>query len=130
MKEEILKVITMVQEGKIDSEKASELIAVLNEKETTASHNPSSDYLDKTLKIRVSSEEGDNVKVNLPVRLIKVGLRTGLSIAEKIPESAKYIKDINSQDIELILEAIENEMTGQIVEVTSPNGENVSVIIE
>lgn len=35
MKEEITKVLTMVQEGKIDAEKGSELIQVLKEKEET-----------------------------------------------------------------------------------------------
>ncbi|MFC0236402.1 SHOCT-like domain-containing protein [Fictibacillus phosphorivorans] len=133
MKSEIEKVLTMVQEGKIDTDKGSELIQVLQEKEqgTTVkplsytSHN-SSKYIDKTLKIRVVSES-DNVNVNLPIKLVKVVLAAGHNIALKIPQSEQYVKDI---DINLILEAIENELDGQIVDVKSTNGDTVSITIE
>jgi hypothetical protein len=130
MKSEIEKVLTMVQEGKIDTEKGSELIQVLQEKDHNTlvrpSHKPSS-YIDKTLKIRVKSAESDNVNVNLPIKLVKVVLAAGHNIASKIPQSEQYVKDIN---IDLILEAIENELDGQIVDVKSANGDSVSIVIE
>jgi hypothetical protein len=129
VKEEITKVLTMVQEGKIDAEKGSELIQVLKEKEETGNKllkKPTA-YLDKTLKIRVVSTESDNVKVNLPIKLVKLVLMAGHSIAASIPQSEKYVKDI---DINLIVEAIENELDGQIVDIKSANGDTVSVIIE
>lgn len=129
MKEEISRVLTMVQEGKIDAEKASELIQVLKEKEETSNKltEEPTKYLDKTLKIRVVSAENDNVTVNLPLKLVKVVLMAGHSIAASIPQSEKYVKDI---DINLIIEAIENELDGQIVDIKSANGDTVSVIIE
>lgn len=129
MKEEIAKVLTMVQEGKIDANKASELIQILKDKEETGSKRleKTDKYLDKTLKIRVISSENDNVTVNLPIKLVKVVLMAGHSIAASIPQSEKYVKDI---DINLIIEAIENELDGQIVDVKSANGDTVSVIIE
>lgn len=129
MKEEISRVLTMVQEGKIDAEKASELIQVLKEKAETDDNllEQSTKYLDKTLKIRVVSAENDNVTVNLPLKLVKVVLMAGHSIAASIPQSEKYVKDI---DINLIIEAIENELDGQIVDIKSANGDTVSVIIE
>jgi len=129
MKEEITRVLTMVQEGKIDAEKGSELIQVLKEKEETGNKllkKPNA-YLDKMLKIRVVSSENDNVKVNLPIKLVKLVLMAGHSIAASIPQSEKYVKDI---DINLIVEAIENELDGQIVDIKSANGDTVSVIIE
>lgn len=126
MKAEIEKVLTMVQEGKVDAEKASELIQVLKERESDSSTSPKS-YTDKTLKVRVVSAENDNVTVNLPIKLVKVVLLAGHSIASSIPQSEKYVKDI---DIGLILEAIENELDGQIVDVKSANGDTVSVSIE
>ncbi|ANC78525.1 SHOCT-like domain-containing protein [Fictibacillus phosphorivorans] len=133
MKSEIEKVLTMVQEGKIDTDKGSELIQVLQEKELGAAVKPlsytshtSSNYSDKTLKIRVVSES-DNVNVNLPIKLVKVVLAAGHNIALKIPQSEQYVKDI---DINLILEAIENELDGQIVDVKSANGDTVSITIE
>lgn len=129
MKEEITRVLTMVQEGKIDADKGSELIQVLKEKEETGNKpfDKPSKYLDKTLKIRVVSTENDNVTVNLPIKLVKVVLMAGHSIAGSIPQAEKYVKDI---DIDLIIEAIENELDGQIVDIQSANGDTVSVIID
>lgn len=129
MKEEITRVLTMVQEGKIDADKGSELIQRLKEKEETGNKpfDKPSKYLDKTLKIRVVSTENDNVTVNLPIKLVKVVLMAGHSIAASIPQAEKYVKDI---DIDLIIEAIENELDGQIVDIQSANGDTVSVIID
>ncbi|MBU5210291.1 hypothetical protein M3685_07880 [Heyndrickxia oleronia] len=129
MKEEITRVLTMVQEGKIDADKGSELIQILKEKEETGNKpfDKPSKYLDKTLKIRVVSTENDNVTVNLPIKLVKVVLMAGHSIAASIPQAEKYVKDI---DIDLIIEAIENELDGQIVDIQSANGDTVSVIID
>ncbi|KOP81244.1 hypothetical protein ACFFHH_00770 [Cytobacillus solani] len=129
MKEEITRVLTMVQEGKIDADKGSELIQVLREKEETGNKlfEKPTKYLDKTLKIRVVSTENDNVTVNLPIKLVRAVLMAGHSIAASIPQSEKYVKDI---DINLIIEAIENELDGQIVDIKSANGDTVSVIID
>ena len=129
MKEEIARVLTLVQEGKIDADKGSELIQVLKEKEETGNTllKKPNVYLDKTLKIRVVSTENDNVKVNLPIKLVKLVLMAGHSIAASIPQSEKYVKDV---DISLIIEAIENELDGQIVDIKSANGDTVSVIID
>lgn len=129
VKDEISRVLTMIQEGKIDADKGSELIQALKDKEDTTNtllEKPTK-YLDKTLKIRVVSAENDNVTVNLPIKLVKVVLMAGHSIAASIPQSEKYVKDI---DINLIIEAIENELDGQIVDIKSANGDTVSVIIE
>lgn len=127
MKEEISKVLTMVQEGKIDSEKGAELISVLKEKESPTLPQKPNKYLDKTLKIRVVSHENDNVNVNVPIKLVKALLRTGHSIAASIPQSEKYVKDV---DINLLIDAIENELDGNIVDIKSANGDTVKVVIE
>lgn len=128
MKEEITKVLTMIQEGKIDADKGSELIQVLQQKEESENKFvEKTKYLDKTLKVRVVSTENDNVTINLPIKLVKAVLMAGHSIAASIPQSEKYVKDI---DINLLLEAIENELDGQIVDIKSANGDSVAVFIE
>ncbi|MBI0578010.1 hypothetical protein IEC97_11635 [Neobacillus cucumis] len=127
MKEEISRVLTMVEEGKLDKKNATELINALQGKETSILDKKDTPYLNKILKIRVTSEEGDHVNVNLPIKLVKAVLKVGTSIAEKIPEAEKYVKDIN---IDLLIEAIENEVDGQIVDITSAKGEKVFVTIE
>ena len=79
------------------------------------------------LKVRIVSAENDNVSVNVPIKLVKVVLLAGHNIAASIPQSEKYVKDI---DIGLLLDAIENELDGQIVDVKSANGDTISVAIE
>jgi hypothetical protein len=125
MKEEISKVLSMVQEGKIDLEKATELIHLLKEKKLSLAKP--SPYLEKTLKIRVVSKAHDNVNVNLPINLVKAVLKAGHGIAINVPQARDYVKDL---DIDLLIDAIENELDGQIVDVQSANGDTVSVIIE
>lgn len=129
MKEEIKRVLTMVEEGKIDAQMASELVQVLKEKEESENQpfEKNNSYLDKKLKIRVVSAENDNVTVNLPIKLVKAVLVAGHSIAASIPQSEKYVKDL---DINMIIEAIENELEGQIIDVKSANGDTVSVFID
>lgn len=129
MKDEISRVLTLVEEGKIDKEKASELITILQGKDqpVLVTSKKEAPYGTKMLKIRVTSQEGDNVNVNLPINLVKAVLKVGTNIAEKIPEAEKYVKDIN---VDLLIEAIENELDGEIVNITSANGDKVFVVIE
>ncbi|MEH7353001.1 hypothetical protein V7150_05410 [Neobacillus drentensis] len=129
MNDEISRVLTMVEDGKIDKEKAGELINILQGKNQLEPVQLKKDvpYGNKMLKIRVTSEKGDNVNVNLPINLVKAVLKVGTNIAEKIPEASKYVKDIN---VDLLIEAIENELDGQIVDITSANGDKVFVVIE
>lgn len=127
MKEEIAKILTMVQEEKITAEKGAELIELLKD-EKDRSHTPSqSDYLKKMLRIKINSSEGDKVNVNLPLNLVKTILKAGHHIAEKFPEYEKYVKDI---DMDLLLHAIENEAEGQIVDITSANNDSVRIVVE
>lgn len=129
MMDEIARVLAMVEEGKLDKEKAAELINALKGKEMQVDlkKQTNTPYLEKMLKIRATSEAGDNVNVNLPIKLVKAVLKVGTNIAEKIPEAEKYVKDI---DIDLLIDAIENELDGQIVDVTSAKGDKVFVVIE
>ncbi len=127
MREEISKVLMMVQEGKINSDKGAELIQLLQDKQETQKLVKNTAYLDKTLKIRVISKEKDNVNINLPIRLVKAVLKAGHSIASSLPDSKKYVEDIN---IDLIIEAIDSEVDGQIVDIKSGNGDTVAIFIE
>lgn len=129
MNEEISKILKMVQEGKITSEKAEELIEALSNKSTaiTTFENTSSDnyIINKMLKIKVISHDGDNVNVNLPVKFIKTVLKT----VGKIPMTDS-IKGMEHLDLNLISDAIDNGLSGKIVDVKSGNGDLVEVSIE
>ncbi len=128
MKDEIAKIIDMVQEGKVTSEEAGELIAAIKaEPDPEVLPTSSKSYLGKMLKIRIQSQTDDNVKVNIPIRLVKFLLKMGHGIASHIPESQKYVNDI---DLDLVMHAIDNEMEGKIVDIKSEDGDIVEIYIE
>ncbi|MEZ0536440.1 hypothetical protein ACAG39_04200 [Caldicellulosiruptoraceae bacterium PP1] len=132
MNEEILKILKMVEEGKITSDKGAELIALL--KETKENKIIDKSYNKKMLKVHVESANGDKVKVNLPVEFIKNILNSvgNLSFLDSAftgnmqSSSGEPIK-INTA---LIAHAIENNLDGEIVNVNSQNGDIVRVVIE
>ncbi|MXQ55272.1 SHOCT-like domain-containing protein [Shimazuella alba] len=127
MKEEIAKILTMVQEEKITAEKGAELIELLKDEKNRSHSSSHSVYLKKMLKVRIDSSDGDKINVNLPLNFVKSLIITGQHLAEKFPESEKYIKDI---DMDLLIHAIENEVEGQIVDIHSANGDTVQIVIE
>ncbi|OAA86884.1 SHOCT-like domain-containing protein [Clostridium ljungdahlii] len=129
MNEEISKILKMVEEGKITSDKAQELIEALNDKNTSldvcSNASSDADIINKMLKIKVISHDGDNVNVNLPIRFVKTMLKTIGKIP--IPESAKCMENL---DLSVIADAINNGLSGKIVDVKSANGDIVEVSIE
>lgn len=122
MNDEIMKVLKMLEEGKIDAQKAGELIEVLNASKNNA---PAVINSDKMLKIRVNSQNGDNVNINVPVKFI----RTIGGAIKRIPkvEGVEGIEDI---DIQAILQAVSDGLDGKIVDVKSEKGDNVEIIVE
>lgn len=125
MKDDIAKIIAMVQEEKIDADEAGELISALK---TEESGRKSSDQnVNKMLKVRVKSDGKDNVNVNIPVRFVKTFLKMGHGIAASIPQAKQYADDIN---IDLLVNAIDQGTTGKIIDVQSDEGDVVAVYIE
>ena len=123
MKEEIKRIFKMVEDGKIDSDKAVELIEAINKSEQsnqlTASGNG-----DKMLRVRAQSSTEDTVYVNVPVKFLKAIGNAVNNI--KIPG----ISDQEGIDIRMIMEAIDSGLEGKIVDVKSSNGDIVEVTIE
>lgn len=68
MRADLLKVLTMVSEGKLEVEKGADLIEAMYKKEDKSIENVNYDR--RMFKVRVDSSAGDNVKVNLPVAVI------------------------------------------------------------
>jgi hypothetical protein len=122
MNEDMSRILKMVEEGKIDSDKATELLEALNS-HPVFEQMKKGDIGDKMLRVRVISGENDKVNVNLPIKFIK----NVLSACGKIPISADGMDKI---DVKLIADAIENGIEGKIVDVKSANGDIVEVSIE
>jgi hypothetical protein len=123
MKEEIKRILKMVEEGKIDLDKASELIEAIN-KHSDEKQLPIPQNVDKMLKVRVLSATNDTVNVNVPVKFLKAIGNAVNNI--KIPG----ISDTDGIDIKMIMEAIDSGLEGKIVDVKSSSGDIVEVSIE
>ncbi|SDZ56878.1 hypothetical protein SAMN05421736_11817 [Evansella caseinilytica] len=120
MKNEIMKVLELVQEGELSNSEAAEILSALKEESEPALETSS--YMSKSLKIIVDSD-GDKVNVNLPLKLAK-SLHSAI---ENIPAVQKHLAGV---DMHLILEAIANNIEGPIVDIVSANDEKVKIVIE
>ncbi|GLC30382.1 SHOCT-like domain-containing protein [Clostridium omnivorum] len=124
MNEETMKVLKMLEEGKIDSEKAGELIDALAPSKNLVPVSPTIN-IDKMLKIRVNSHKGDNVNINVPVKFINT---LGTAI-KKIPK-VEGVEGLEEIDIQAILQAVSEGLDGKIVDVQSEQGDIVEIIVE
>ena len=127
MNDEIRRILTMVENGKLTSDQAAVLIDSFEEKIEKKPLLEDSPYLNRLLKVRVHSETNDNINVNVPIRLVKVLLQTGIGIASKIPQSQTYTENI---DVELLLAAIDSELVGEIVNAKLANGDSINIYVE
>lgn len=127
MREDLIKILTMLSEGKLNVEKSAELIDVMYKKEEKAIQIVEKNYDKRMLRIKVDSSDGDKVNVNLPIAVITSVLKaTG-----KLPIKNVDMEGIDFEMlIETIIAALDNEMIGEIVSVDSSDGDVVRVIIE
>jgi len=123
MQEEIRRILKMVEEGKIDSDKATELIGAINLK-TDSQQVTKTGNSDKMLRVKVISSTEDNVTVNIPINFLKA---IGTAVNNiKIPG----VSEQEGIDIKMIMEAIDSGLEGKLVDVKSANGDIVEVTIE
>lgn len=80
-----------------------------------------------TLRVRVLSADGDKVKVNLPMTLVKVGLEMGV---EMTPNNAKGMDSMKNLDLKQIIDLVEQGALGKLVEIESADGDIVEVVVE
>ena len=123
MNEEVKRILKMVEDGKIDTEKASELIEALNGKPEPQQISRITNS-DKMLRVRVISGTDDNVNVNIPINFLKA---IGTAVNNiKIPG----VSEQEGIDIKMIMEAIDSGLEGKIVDVKTSTGDLVEVMIE
>lgn len=76
------------------------------------------------LRVNIISEDGDKVKINLPLSIVKLALDAGVS--PKV-NGKDILKDV---DFEEIFRLIEQGVSGKLVEITSKNGDLVEIYVE
>ncbi|MFP4562031.1 MAG: SHOCT-like domain-containing protein [Spirochaetia bacterium] len=87
MKEERMKILSMVQEGKITPEDAEKLLGKMDEQDKSAQTAVEKGGIPKYLYVRVDPKEGKKtdhgrVRVRVPVSLVK----SGMSLAALMPK--------------------------------------------
>ncbi len=121
--EERLKILQMLEDGKIPAEDAAALLRALEGKRA-ASGVTLSGGDSRVLHVRVTdmASGADKVNVTIPMRLVSVGLRMAARFA---PEE---FEEIDAQALE---EAITSGMVGKLVEVTdAEDNERIEVYVE
>ena len=77
------------------------------------------------LRIIVNSKDGDKVRVNLPMALVKVGIEIGMNMPEVNGKEALKGIDLNQ-----VLQLVEQGVIGKLIEVESADGDLVEIFVE
>jgi len=125
--EEKIKILKMIEEGKITSVEGEKLLAAMEEKSTKLEKQKINGGA-KWLKIRVleEKEKGKKTKVNvnIPIAIVETGLKIGKGFDENLDSA------LNEIDIKDIMEMIKSGAEGKIVDIETDEGETIEIYIE
>lgn len=123
--EERMKILKMIEDGKLSAEDGAKLLAALSE----GRHGPSAQASARTagagrwLRIRVTDIATGRSKasVQIPLGLIDAGMKIG----------AHFAPEVEGVDLSHVMEAVRSGMTGKIIDVTDDeDGEHVEMYVE
>lgn len=77
-------------------------------------------------RIKVNSADGDKVRVNLPLSLVKVGMEIGLDLSG----SMNGMDALKGVDFSKLIALVEQGVLGKLVEVESAQGDTVEIVVE
>ena len=119
--EERMKILKMIEEGKVSAEEGAKLLAAL------ASGNRPLGGLSasgaKWLRVRVTEINTGRSKatVQIPISLMEAGMKIG----------AHFAPEIDGVNMDQLMEALRTGMTGKIIDVTDDeDGEHVEIFVE
>jgi hypothetical protein len=122
--EERMRILRMIQEGKITAEEGAKLLAALRESRKETRVPTSTGRMGKGwLRVRVTdmSTNRAKVNVNLPLGLMEAGLKIG----------AQYAPELAGIDLSEVLDEIKGGAQGKIIDVIDEeDGEHVEIFIE
>ena len=82
------------------------------------------------LRIIVDSKEGDKVRVNLPLQIVKIAIDAGVSPSVSIGGQGKVADAMSSIDWKQVYSLVEQGLLGEIVTVDSADGDHVRIVVE
>ncbi len=129
--EERMRILEMIAEGQISAAEGSRLLDAADPQAATKVQKAPetavptisrrSNGTVRRLRVKVIEDNGTRVNVNLPLSLMQVGLKIG----------GRFVSELNDLDDEMamLMEAIENDVVGKIVEVDDEDS-HVEIYIE
>ncbi|MDW7669931.1 MAG: hypothetical protein SCJ93_13995 [Bacillota bacterium] len=125
--DEKIRILKMIEEGKITSAEGEKLLAAIDEKSTKI-EKEKIDGSPKWLKIRVfeENEKGKKTKVNInvPIAIVETGLKIGKGFDDNLDSA------LNGVDFNDIMDMIRSGAEGKIVDIETDEGETVEIYIE
>jgi len=122
--EERMKILKMIEEGKLSAEEGTKLLAALSEKRMpTPPRGPGMPGAPRWLRIRVTDVRSGRSKasVQIPLALVDAGMKIG----------AHFAPEVEGVDMSNVMEALRSGVTGKIIDVTDEDdGEHVEIYVE
>ena len=120
--EERMRILQMIQEGKVTPEEGANLLAALNSGArpgTTSASAPEP----RMLRVRITDLRSGKTKVNvnIPMGLVNVGLKLG----------ARFVPTSSGVDYDEIMTAIKSGASGKVADIEDgESGEHVEIWVE
>ena len=123
--EERLKILKMIEEGKISAEEGAKLLSALGagRRGPGIPTPPRPPGGPRTLRIRVTDVASGRSKasVQIPLDLVDAGMKIG----------AHFAPEVEGVDMNNVMQAIRSGMTGKIIDVMDDvDGEHVEIYVE
>jgi hypothetical protein len=122
--EERMKILKMIEEGKLSAEEGTKLLAALSEKRMpTPPRGAGVPGAPRWLRIRVTDVRSGRSKasVQIPLALVDAGMKIG----------AHFAPEVEGVDMSNVMEALRSGVTGKIIDVTDEeDGEHVEIYVE
>jgi len=121
--EERMKILKMIEEGKLSAEEGTKLLAALSEKRPGPPRAPGMPGPARWLRIRVTDTRSGRSKasVQIPLALVDAGMKIG----------AHFAPQVEGVDMSNVMEALRSGVTGKIIDVTDEeDGEHVEIYVE
>jgi hypothetical protein len=123
--EERLKILKMIEDGKISAEEGAKLLSALGAGRRVPGTPlpPRPPGAPRTLRIRVTDVASGRSKasVQIPLDLVDAGMKIG----------AHFAPEVEGVDMNNVMQAIRSGMTGKIIDVMDDvDGEHVEIYVE
>jgi hypothetical protein len=119
--EERVKILKMIEEEKISAEEGARLLKALGKQERKRSVSAVNESGWLRVHVTDLNSGKSSVNVNVPMRLVNVGLRLG----------ARFVPDMEGLDVEELADALQQGLTGKIIDVIDEDeGQRVEVFVE